>query len=246
MTQNRPKIVDPREAERRRSLMFKIGAAVVLIAIAAGVAIWAVVSNQEDDNVSASGTPTVVNQDGAIRITTAPKGSTPKAVLTIVEDFQCPACNSFEQNFGSTVNELAKNPNVAIDYKPIIFLDRGRDTNYSANTANASMCVAEATGKNGDMASWKKFHDLLFANQSEEGGPGPSADSLKSWAKDAGAGGAGQCIDDNRFGAWLNARSTEILKDPGFKGTPWVRLNGTTVELSTPDALSAAVLAAAK
>jgi protein-disulfide isomerase len=245
VTQNRPKIVDPREAERRRSLMFKIGAAVVLVAIAAGIAIWAVVSNQEDDNVTASGTPTVVTKDGALRITGAPAGTAPKAVLTVVEDFQCPACGSFESSFGPTLKELAKNPNVAIDYKPIIFLDQGR-TSYSANTSNASMCVAQSSATNGDMTVWKKFHDLLFENQMAEGGAGPSNDQLKGWAKDAGAAGAGQCIDDDRFGAWLKARSSEVLNDPGFKGTPWLRLNGTTVELSTPDALSAAVLAAAK
>ncbi|WOC13025.1 DsbA family protein [Gordonia sp. MP11Mi] len=248
MTQNRRTVVDPRQAERRRSLMFKIGAAVVLIAVAAGIAIWAVASNNEDSSTGGSATPTVVTEDGFIRVSAAPKGTEPKAVVSLVEDFQCPACQAFETKHGETLQELAKNPNVAIDYKPIVFLDRGGQTQFSANTSNASMCVAEATGKSGDMSVWLKFHNLLFANQQQEGSPGPSDDQLRKFAEEAGATGVSQCIKDDQFGKWLSEQSSSVLKDSGFQGTPWVRLNGKTIDamnLSTQQ-LTDAVNGAAK
>ena len=246
MTQNRRTVVDPREAERRRSLIFKIVAAVALVAIAAGVAVWAVMKNQEESNTGGSAVPTVAQPDGSIRITAAPKGTEPKAVLSIVEDFQCPACGSFETAFGSTIESLHANPAVAVDYKPIVFLDRNFGNDYSARTANAAMCVAESTAKGGDFGPWLNFHKALFANQSSEGGSGPSDDQLREMAREAGAGGAGQCITDQQFGEWIADRSNEVLADKDFSGTPWVRINGTRHQPSTPDALVAAVEAAAK
>ena len=246
MTQNRRTVVDPRQAERKRSLIYKILAAVALIAIAAGIGTWAVLKNQEDSNTGGSAVPTVAQQDGSIRITAAPQGTTPKAVLSIVEDFQCPACGSFERSFGAAIASLHENPNVAVDYKPIVFLDKNFGNDYSARTANASMCVAESTAKGGDWSTWLKFHTALFENQQPEGSEGISDDRLRSLARDAGATGAGECITGNQFGKWIAERSSEVLKDEGFKGTPWVRINGQTQQVSTPDALIGAVTAAAK
>ena len=247
MTQNRRTVVDPRQAERRRSLMFKIGAAVVLVAIAAGVAIWAVMSNKEDSSTGGSDVPTVAQPDGSIRVTGAAAGTEPKVVVSVVEDFQCPACGMFESTKGQTLAELAKRPDVAVDYKPIIFLDRfGHD--YSANTANASMCVAEASGKDGDMSKWLKFHNLLFANQMSEGTAGPSTDDMRKWAEEAGVTGVADCMANNQFGQWITEQTKTILDDPAFQGTPWVRINGETVDGMgmTPEQLTAAVDAAAK
>ncbi|GAC78198.1 Protein-disulfide isomerase [Gordonia malaquae] len=251
MTQNRPKIVDPREAERRRSLMFKIGAAVVLIAIAAGIAIWAVVSNQEDSTTGGSSVPSVVTDNGSIRISAAPKNTKPKAVLTIVEDFQCPACKAFENGMGEAIASFADNPNVAVDYRTIAFLDKNFGNTYSAEAMNASLCVAESTGKDGDFGPWKRFHDSMFANQTEEGGAGLGNDKMISLAKDAGATGVSKCITDNQFGQWVGKQSSDVMSSKDvdgkeFSGTPWVQLNGKTVQFGSPEELVAAVNAAAK
>lgn len=250
MTQNRRTVVDPRKAERRRSLFYKIGAAVVLIAIAAGIGIWAAVSNSgtnSADSAVGKAVPTTV-KDGAIRITNAPAGTEPKAVVTIAEDFQCPACGSFEQSFGEAVQKLTDNPNVAVDYIPMNFLDRSFGNRYSLTAANASQCVAESTAKNGDFSVWTKFHNLLFANQRPEGGDGFSDSELTEFAKQAGANDVATCISENSYGQFIIDQTDKIMKDDGFQGTPWVRLNGETVNLQgmTPDKLTETVNAAAK
>nr|WP_221247179.1 thioredoxin domain-containing protein [Gordonia humi] len=229
--------------------MFKIGAAVVLIAIAAGVGIWAVVSNKDSnsDSVIGKAVPTTVT-DGAIRITNAPAGTDPKAVVTIAEDFQCPACGSFEKMYGETVQKLTDNPNVAVDYIPMNFLDRNFGNKYSLTTANASQCVAESTAKNGDFGVWIKFHNLLFANQMAEGTEGFTNDQLVDFAKQAGATDVSKCITGLDYGQYIIDQTDKILNDKAFTGTPWVRLNGETMNLSgmSPADLTAAVNAAAK
>ncbi|EGD53393.1 DsbA family protein [Gordonia neofelifaecis] len=246
MAQKSRTVVDPRQAERRRSLMYKIGAAVVLIIIAVGVTFWAI--NHNKDSASTTGgsaTPTVMRPDGSIRITSAPAGTEPKAVVTLVEDFQCPACKAFEASFGSTITELEKNPQVAIDYHPIAFLNRMSTTNYSSRAMNASTCVAESTAKNGDWSIWLKFHNLLFTNQPEEGGSGLPDSELISLARQAGAEGITDCINDNQFGQWVTKQTSDMTGNPEFQGTPWVRVNGQTFDpQGGPQGLTAAVDAA--
>lgn len=234
--QRRKPIVDPREAERRRSLYLKIGAAVLLIAIAVGIGTWAVLSNKSSTGDSTA--PSVAT-DSAYRITTAPAGTTPVNV-TLIEDFQCPACRQFEEQFGPVIAELRQNPKVAVNYMPIAFLDRMSSTNYSSRSANAAACVAESTAKNGDWTTWLKFHDLLYANQPEEGGAGLTDDQLNQFANQSGAQNIKQCISDQQFGGFV----ADATKKANITSTPTVRINGQDVELTTPEALRDAVLKA--
>lgn len=248
MAQNKRTVVDPRQADRRRSLIFKIAAVVVLIVLAGGITFWAINSNSEDSATGGSATPTVLTENGSIRITGAPAGAQPKAVLTVVEDFQCPACGAFEQTSGSTLVDLGKRADVAVDYRPIAFLDRGQ-TSYSANAMNASLCVAEAIGKDGDKTKWLTFHNTLFANQRAEGSSGFTDDELNKMANDAGVQGVKTCISDKQFGQWVAKQTKTVTNEKDaagqpFPGTPHVSLNGTTLEGKDPASLTSAVDAA--
>ncbi|MGV9827137.1 DsbA family protein [Gordonia sp. NPDC003429] len=237
----RKPIVDPRAAEKRRSLLMKIGAAVVLVALAVGIGVWIVVSHES--STGSSDTVSVAT-DGAFRVTTAPKGTTPPVVVTVIEDFQCPVCRQFETQFGAAMEQIRANPKVAVDYKPIAILDRMSTTNYSSRAANASACVAESTGGDDNFSTWLKFHNALYAQQPEEGGSGLTNDELNSIAKQSGATNVKQCIDDNQFGGWVKNNTQKVL-DSGVNATPTIQINGQQVQLSSPEALLAAVDAAA-
>ncbi|MFW0783980.1 thioredoxin domain-containing protein [Gordonia sp. CPCC 206044] len=226
-------------AERRRSLFIKIGAAVVLIAVALGLGLWAILSNESSTGDAAQ--VTVATDTNAYRVTNAAAGSTPPAVLTIVEDFQCPACKQFETQFGPVLSELRNNPAVALDYTPIAILDRMSTTEYSSRAANASACVAQSTAGGGDFSTWLAFHNALYAQQPEEGGAGLADAQLNSIANEAGAQNVRQCIDDRQFGDWV----TETTQKTAASQTPTVKLNGQELQLTTPDALRDAVLQAA-
>lgn len=237
----RKPIVDPRAAEKRRSLLMKIGAAVVLVALAIGIGVWVLVSNK---SATGSSSDVTVATNNAYRITTAPKGTTPPVTLTVVEDFQCPACRAFETQFSDAMEQIRNNPKVAVDYMPIAFLDRMSTTNYSSRSANASACVAQSTAGDGNFDTWLKFHNALYAQQPEEGGAGLTNDELNSIAKQAGATNLKQCIDDEQFSGFVKDTTQKAL-DSGVNATPTIKINGNPVQLSTPDALIAAVNEAA-
>ncbi|MEP9393561.1 thioredoxin domain-containing protein [Gordonia sp. VNK1] len=241
----RKPVVDPRAAERRRSLFMRIGAVVAIIVVAAVVAVSILWSNGKifsDDSSVAAGTPPTVTTDGAFRITTAPAGTTPKAVVEILEDFQCPVCKQFESVFGDALTQLKSNPNVAIDYRPVAILDRMSSTNYSTRAANASACVAESTGGANNFEVWLKFHSLLYENQPAENGSGLTDDQLASYATEAGAQNVKECITRGDYEDWV----TQETKDSGVTGTPTVKINGQDFNIQQgPEAFVAAVNAAA-
>src|SRR5664279_158242 len=70
-----------------------------------------------------TGKPTVAAADrqAAIRVAssnliTKPGTAEPKVVLSLYEDFLCPFCARFEQQFGPTVSQLIDDGSVAADY----------------------------------------------------------------------------------------------------------------------------------
>ncbi|GAA1458090.1 DsbA family protein [Williamsia maris] len=239
-----PTVINPRDAERRRSIVVRIAATAVVVVVAAAIGIGLILT-KDDSSSSAGGTapPSVVTDTGAYRVNTP---TAPKATLTLIEDFQCPACKAFEAQFGDAVKELRSNPQVAIDYKPIAILNQQSSTQYSTRAANASACVAESTATTGDYTKWLAFHDALYAQQPEEGGAGLTDATLTSIATTAGApSSVGSCITDKKYSGWVDAQTTKVSEN-GLQGTPQIELNGKVLQLSTPQALIAAVDAAVK
>lgn len=237
-------MIDPRAAERRRSIMLMIAAVVALLVIA-GIVLWqvGVFKKPAPSQTGAGATPTVVT-DGAIRVSAAPAGTTPPVVITVTEDFQCPACQAFEQSMGPVLAAYHDNAQIAVDYVTINMLDRASTTKYSSRAANASMCVAEATGKTNEFAKWLEYHNILFANQPAEGGAGLPDSKLISLAKDVGVEGINDCVNSGQFTGWIDENSKKAMDQDGFQGTPSVRINGEVVQLQNGDELQAKVNAA--
>lgn len=235
----RKPIVDPRAAEKRRSLFMKIGAGVAIIVIAAVVAVAVIWSNESSTGDATA--PTAAT-GSAFRITAAPASTKPAVTVQIFEDFQCPVCKQFEQVYGSALAQIRANPKVAVDYQPVAILDAQSSTEYSTRAANASACVAEST-KGDNFAIWLKFHTLLYDNQPSEGGAGLTDDQLASYANQAGAKNVKDCITGGQFKDWV----TQETKDSGVQGTPTIKINGEDFNFSqsTPEQFLAQVNAAA-
>ncbi|GGF17666.1 DsbA family protein [Williamsia phyllosphaerae] len=259
----RPTVTDPRADERRRSLLIKVGATVVVVVVAVAVGVWLIVTKDNGNNTTASiagpprtaaagspdasgttptgTTPSVATDTGAYRVG---KVEAPKATLTLIEDFQCPACKQFESIFGDAIKEIRGNSQVAVDYKPVAILDRMSSTKYSTRAANASACVAEATAGGGDWSTWLGFHDELYAQQPEEQSSGLTDEQLTAMATDAGApASVSTCVNDGQYAGWVTEQTQNAAQN-GLQGTPQVELNGKIVQLSTPQALIDAVDAA--
>ena len=112
------------------------------------------------------------------------------------EDFLCPHCGLFEQQFGPTVNKLIDTGAVAADYYMVGILDRPQNQNYSSRAGSAAYCVADES-----IDAFRRFHAALYAQQPDETATVfPDNSRLIEIARQAGAGGGvPDCINKGRY-----------------------------------------------
>ena len=223
-----------RAEARRRTIIVSSVVVVLVVAIAAAVGI--VRSAQHDQAVAAaaapSGTPRNLLPDGGIAgvsgTTTAAK--TPVTV-EMWEDFQCPACRQFEADNSAQLQSWAKQGIVKLVYKPVAFLDRASTTNYSSRALDTAAAVVDTAP-----GSFQAFHDLLYANQPEEGSAGLTDAQLLEYAVQAGAprDAVAAAQANNRFGGWVLQR-TELFSQK-YTSTPTILVDGTALPAGIPTA----------
>jgi protein-disulfide isomerase len=223
-----------RAQARRRTAVVSSVVVVVIIAIAAAVGI--IRSAQHDQAVAAasapSGTPAHLLSDGGIAGVsgTVPAGKTPVTV-EMWEDFQCPACRQFEADNSAQLQRWAKQGIVKLVYKPVAFLDRASTTNYSSRSLNTAAAVVDS-----DPGAFQALHDLLYANQPEEGSAGLTEAQLLDLAVQAGAPreAVAAAQSSNRFGGWVIQR-TELFSQK-YTSTPTVLVDGKELPAGIPTA----------
>jgi protein-disulfide isomerase len=216
-------------ADRKRNLAIRIGLTAVVVIFAVALVSYILVNKVdkpgEDEAKSIRvSTSSVITKEGT---------SEPKAVLSLYEDFLCPACGNFEKQFGPTINKLIDSGAVAADYYMVSILDRQGD-GYSTRSSNAAYCVADA-----DKEAFRRFHAALYAQQPAEGvGPFPDNARLVEIARQAGVTGeVPDCINNGVYDDMAKglAKATEV------NSTPTIRINGQEWRPSTPDALIAEI-----
>jgi protein-disulfide isomerase len=209
-------------AERRRRTLIVGGVVLVVIAIVVGIGI-AVSSRQ--DPVDTSGPlvvpPGVTDHNGVYR----GSASAPVAV-TVYEDFQCPVCKEFEGLVGPTLLDDINAGTIRLEYRPIAFLDRSSTTNYSSRSLATAACALA----DGGPTVFAKLHDLLYANQPEEGSAGLSDERLADLAQEAGADKAAvaKCQASGTYNRWT-AKVTDQASKDGITGTPTYFVDGKQV-----------------
>jgi protein-disulfide isomerase len=218
---------------RRRTVLIQAGVAVAAV-IAVLLVTVAYLASTDDEAPAA--TPSAVDDRGAFVV------GNPDAPVTVevVEDFQCPACQAFEQVASDLLTSYAEGEEVNVAYRGIAFLDRASSTDYSSRALNASACVM-AEGED----VWTQYHRTLFAQQPPEGGAGLTDEKLIELAVDSGADedGVRTCVEDRTYADWARA-TTQQAGDDGVNGTPTVFVNGEELDENTPEAIGAAVDAA--
>jgi protein-disulfide isomerase len=220
---------DLRKADRKRNLAIQIGLTSIVVIFAVVLVGYIVLSN---DKKPTSGEVKSVRVASS-NVITKEGSSDPKVVLSLYEDFLCPHCGLFEQEFGPTVRKLIEAGAVAADYYMVAILDRQGD-GYSSRAANAAYCVADESTD-----AFQRFHDALFKQQPQEGsGAYPDNARLIEIARQAGAGGkVPDCINKGRY----TAMSQGLAAATKIQATPTIRINGEDYQTSTPDALVAKI-----
>lgn len=209
----------------RKTNWFAIWVSVAVVVVVAIVAVVVVVGNNQ---ATSPGTPpksSIINAEtGGISI-----GTGEDVVATYI-DFMCPACNSFEQTFGPSLDELSSANKITLEVHPIAILDRAsQGTRFSTRAANAMYCVAEASPE-----AAMPFLQAMYAGQPAELSTGLTDEQILTIAAAAGSSDVSACVTDMKFEKFVTAMTKLLPPDPttGRTGTPTVTINGEYTSLN--------------
>ncbi|WCD85929.1 hypothetical protein KPP03845_102270 [Streptomyces xanthophaeus] len=232
--------------KRRRTLV--VSAAVVgVLGLAAVVGLIAANAGKSGDSAKDGPVvaPSGASGKDALAIQTG-KGEA-KSTLTVWEDFRCPACKAFEDNYRDTIHDLEAKGLLKVDYHLVTLIDGNMGGSGSLKSANAAACAQDA-GK------FTAYHDVLFQNQPQEvdDAYGKDAKLLELAGKVDGLDTPAfrSCVADGTHNSWVG-KSQEAFRAGKFRGTPTVLLDGKDIFADqanplTPQKLKAQVEAAAK
>jgi protein-disulfide isomerase len=226
----RPASYDLKAADRKRNLAIQIGLTSIVVIFAVALVLYIVMSNDKKPTSGEVKSVRVASSD----VIKKEGSSDPKVVLSLYEDFLCPHCALFEQQFGPTVSKLIDKGAVAADFYMVGILDSPQTQNYSSRAGGAAYCVAD---ENKD--AFRRFHAALYAQQpGETATTFPDNEQLITTARLAGAGGGvPDCINKGRYTAMVQG----LAAATGIQATPTIKINGQDYEVSTPDALVAKI-----
>lgn len=227
----------------------KVIAGIAVVAVLAVAVIGYVIFQQMKPPASTSDSIALAPADHTISAPAVRDGNTvlvgkdtATVTVDVYEDFLCPICGTFEKTYGTDIKNAVEAGKVKIRYHILPMLSNRSDPpGYSADSANAGLCVA-------DDGKFNAFHAALFAKQPEEGEAGYTKDQLIKLGKDVGVTSASfeSCVRNDTYKSQLDSLMTAtsndpVLKDPKtgrFRGTPSVASGGKLVDLDNQNWLS--------
>lgn len=241
-----------REKQKRRDRMRRwlipTVSTVAVLAIGAGI-VWAFISNAPAPQSSvgprnmASDGILFTGQDGELTpVETGaiqPSGSpTPTEVeddglahVVTYVDFSCPACQSFEATYSTSIQTLVSAGLATLEVHPIAILDsRYAGSRYSSRSNNVGACVADLAPE-----SFLDVMAAMYVSQPAEGTTGLSNSEIIDVVHAAGLENdeVDTCIEDELFGPWVTSATERTTGDadliaPGAQGfsTPTIVVNG--------------------
>jgi protein-disulfide isomerase len=171
-----------------------------------------------DQPKSASAVPANITDEGGVIVSSsATKANAPQVLVYI--DFICPACEQFEKEDGTKLQQMAAAGDITLEYRPIAILDRASTSKYSSRALNAFACVADSKPE-----SAVPFLNKLMDEQPKEGTAGLTNEKLAEHAASVGATGLEQCAANGGFSGWTKATTDKALSY-GLDHTPYVVVN---------------------
>ena len=237
----RPRQTDVENPAPRYRRAQWIGAALILALLSALAAMLVRAGGQEAPAAPAPDGAVVAPADSGrgVRVgdTSAP------VTASLYFDYLCPACGAFEAVNGDELTRLLEEGVVALELRPMAFLDHlSGGTRYSTRALGAMATVADGAPDQ----VWA-FHRALYAAQPAEGGPGLTDGEIAAIAIDVGVPqDVVERFGDATYEPWTVAM-TDRAFDDGVEGTPTILLEGQVFEgdWSAPGVLTDAILQAA-
>jgi protein-disulfide isomerase len=211
--------------KRDRRILIAVIAAFVLVIVAAGIGLQAWRTGRSPSavpSISASASPAVISNGQPIVLGPAEAPTT----ITLYEDFHCPHCAEFEEQFGPVIAEAQESGAARVELYPMSFIDEG-----SLAAANAIACAAEA-------GFGQPFYLGLFANHTLRW----SDEQLVDLAAKVGGSPSEAfktCVTTDAHADWVSSINAAADKN-GVVQTPTLLINGKIVDVAklTPDALT--------
>jgi protein-disulfide isomerase len=215
--------------KRDQRILIAVVAAFVLLVVAAGIGLQAWRTNRSPSAVpstAVSASPVTMTNGQPIVLGSLEAPAT----ITVYEDFHCPHCAEFEEQFGPVITQAQGSGAARVELYPMAFIDEG-----SAAAANGMACAAEA-------GFGQAFYLGLFANHTLHWS---DAQLIDLAAKVSGAPPSEAfktCVTSKAHGDWVSSINTVAEKN-GVAQTPTMLINGKSVDIEnlTPDTLKAMI-----
>lgn len=244
------------ERHKRNSRVLGIGLGVVALAVVAILAIVIVQTLGRNQAQTADQlTPPNATADNGIAAPSKdvqPAADAPHVV--IYEDFQCPACAAYTENYGPALYQLVDAGKITVEYRMATFLEE-RMGNDSSTRPSIAAAAADAVGK------FREYHKVVYANQPQEGVGFTDQQLRVDFPAQAGITGDDltkfQEQYDTRAYADFAKKMSAMFGKSGMTGTPSYVVNGKKLEFydastqtvtiqNTPDDLLRAITEANK
>lgn len=230
------KVLQKTEAKRTRNIQLFGGAIILVIVVAIiSLAVWARGEAETtnapvaplEEYLTAAALPKGVSAAAGYGLQVNSAAGAP--TFALYEDFQCPACASFEANGFSALLESANRGEIELFFHPMIFLDK----NPSAK--NASLRATMAFGCAADQDKSLEYHSGIFTLQPGDGS-GWTDQQLLEVAQAVGIVGENfsefeTCLGTQKYRDW--ARNSQLAASlRGVPGTPSGFLNEQLIDSS--------------
>jgi len=223
----RARLAAEQAAARKRDqrILIAVVAAFVLLVVGAGIGLQAWRTNRSPSAIpssSVSASPVTITDGQPILLGSHEAPTT----ITLYEDFHCPHCAEFEEQFGPVITQAQGTGAARVELYPMAIIDDG-----STAAANAMACAAEA-------GFGQAFYLGLFANHTLQWS---DAQLIDLAAKVSGAPPSEAfktCVTSKAHADWVSSINAAAEKS-GVAQTPTMLINGKSVDIEslTPDAL---------
>ncbi len=214
-----------RAREKRRRLVIVAAAVVGVLGLAAVIGVIAANTGGDDDTAGAGPVTAPSGAVGDDKLIIPVGATDAPSTLTVWEDFRCPACALFENNFRDTIHELTDSGQLKVHYRLATIIDGNMGGSGSLNAANAAACAQDA-GK------FVPYHDVLFQNQPQETDDAFAKDGtlfdLAAKVQGLDTPAFRSCVTNGTHDSWV-AESNQAFRAGDFRGTPTVLLNGESI-----------------
>ena len=231
----RARLAAEQAAARRRDqrILLSVVAAFVVVVVAGGILFQGWRTSRSPSaaaSATASASPVAITNGRPI-----PLGSADARVtITLYEDFHCPHCGQFEEQFGPTITQAQESGAARVELYPMSFIDEG-----SVTAANAMACAAEA-------GFGQAYYLGLFANQNLQWSD-PQLIELASRVGGSPSEAFKTCVNRRAHADWVTSINAAADTN-GIQQTPTMLINGKEVDIAalTPDSLKAMITDAAQ